>query len=274
MSAFGYGASYMPSWRGNIQATTNAQNPTFNVAPEMARPNFNPAATSPWADPTLNDVGDWKRSAGGYDLGNLSHGGTTEGYYGDFVNRDAWRNPLEQLYGVINPGMQNPNELGKQNSLGANGINGMSYTPIYGYPTLGGGPGSGNDGLKNVNNLGPIEVGRKYNVNPGDMMGDKHGGAQQMYAAPTDAKQLYSSIGGLSLDQLMRMSGGGTTLADKFNNVAKDYSNAYANPNYGKRLYGQQDNFGGNSLTQAETSDWLQQSYQSTLKRMNDNFLL
>lgn len=87
----------------------------------------------------------------------------------------------------------------------------------------------------------------------------------QTNLAPSNSRELYSQIGNLSMDQLMRMTGGGVgTLADKYSQAAHDFKNAYANGSYRA----------GAQLSEQENTDWLQRAYNATAKRLNDNYLL
>lgn len=274
MSAMGYGSSYMPSWRGNIQAQNNMnQNPVFGISPEMPRPNFQPVADAPWQDPATQAVGTWRVEKDKSSWRNpMQTGYEGEGRY---MAQDAWRNPLDAMFGnsPMNPinGMVDESQLGKQNALGADynaRIANAQGTPIYGFRE-GGNVNGGDVPMQ-------IQIGTKYDFSPTPGT-DKYGNplAGPTGKTPLNTKELYDQIGGLTLDQMMRLSGGGNTLMDKFSATASAYKNAYANPNYGKRqAYQQEQGFGGNSLSEGETMDWLQKAYGSTLTRMNNNYLL
>lgn len=256
MSAFGYGASYMPSWRGQIQATTNSQSPTFNVAPEMPRPNFSPVAANPWeGNPNQTGFRENNPNAASQNMyqqyGPLMPSNEISGRravddptWAAQQNFPMWRNPLDSLFaaqgGSISGEMPNPK--GYTMGRDVTTSQGMANQQLM------------NQGIYD-SNYGP------NNMIPDKKMGGSPGVTPGRN--PVDPRQLYSQIGGLTLDQLMNMSGNGG-LTQKFNTVAQDYSNAYANPAYAS----------GASMSQTETKDWLQKSYESTMKRMNDNFLL
>lgn len=123
MSAFGYGGSYFPSWRGQQQSLNTQSDPLFNIAPEMVRPNFNPVASDPWIDAakqvrpgnsSTNDLLNQVPSKWGGDLG-----------------AGKWSNPIEGLSGYVAP------DYGKQ-SLGSSfspqkpGLGGPAPTSNYG----------------------------------------------------------------------------------------------------------------------------------------------
>lgn len=254
MSAFGYGASSNSSWRANAAPGNPSLDPIFSRAPAMTMPNFNPSTTSAWSNPTAMDVGDWS-------VGEKSAFGDTYNANGDYWYRDPWANPLQSLFGTLNG--QNQAATSPQVQFGQYGT-GDGYTPIYGYI-------GEQDRRNDPNNPSPggprrgipdqYQIGRIY--------------TPQGYNTPSNAKELYGSVGNLSMGQLMGLSSGSGSLADKFSQVSQDYTNAYANPNYGKRIFGQNDQvYGKNDLSQSETTDWLQKSYGALLGRLDNNYLL
>lgn len=283
MSALGYGSSYMPSWRGNLQAQNNLNsNPVFGISPEMVQPNFSPVADAPWADPRTQAVGTWRVEKDKSSWRNPLQTGQ-EGA-GRYMATDPWANPMQAMFGgptsnTLGGNMSNnwitggvnEAELGKQNSIGSNyeqRLANATATPMYGFIEGG-----------NINSGGAvpnqIQIGTQYDFTPKYLTGKNGEQTLNPGYIPQNTKELYDQIGGLSLDQLMRLSGGGTTLQDKFSATAHAYKNAYANPNYGKRqAYQQMQGFGGNSLSEGETMDWLQKAYNSSLTRMNNNYLL
>ncbi len=248
---FGYGSTYAPSWRNQ----SNPEPGTAQaIAPAMGMPNWNPNAKSPWADPMLHNVG--------------TYAGRQQG---DYQVRDPWANPLASLFGdLAGPNTQDiPAALMQQYMTP---VNAYAAQPNYdGQQILDMGRdlmGTPGTQVRKNNNLpGPVQINTQL---------DQQGlaGALPGYqATPQNTKQLFDSIGGLKQDQLMRLSGNGG-IGQKFGQVAQDYKNAYANPNYGKSLWGQNSQYGGNNLSEGQTMDYLQQSYNKLLSRMNDNFLL
>lgn len=121
MSAFGYGGSYFPSWRGQQQSLNTQSDPLFNIAPEMVRPNFNPVASDPLQNNPLNQI----QGAGSTFIPN--HYGGDQGY-------QKWSNPLEGLDQLLNTDRMPGSPSVKQNAIGAkfNGRPTQSANDPYG----------------------------------------------------------------------------------------------------------------------------------------------
>ncbi len=281
MSAFGYGSTYMPSWREGSAAQQSplSQQSQFSIAPAMSAPNWQPSVTTPWATPGVDPADgynpeDWSAYKGDFGMNQVggvqrysndwlgNHSSST----GNLYSRDPWANPLDNLWqqtmgnnGI--GGNVDPSQLGKQNAVGGsfdNRVANANVTALTGF-------GENGDSYQ----LGAGKYDFTQNTSGGK------GGSAQTYAQPTNTRDLYNSVGGLSLDQLMRMSGNQGGLQQSFSNTAQAYKNAYANPYYGQQLSMQQTgNAGVNPLSEGQTMDYLQQSYDKISGRMNDNYLL
>lgn len=270
---FGYGSTYNTSWRNT---SAPGQGTAGGIMPADMGPNFNPAATSPWADPTIRQVGSEYRHLNENGLIQNDRGATNPMW-----RRDPWANPLDALYGdPVGPG-QGPMASGGKYAMPSNPLIAPANQHQPGYTTTVGGltiqmdPNKMPQGQYGTEHMGS---GHQYDFSQ-EMQSDKYG--NQAYRSgpmpPRNTKELFDSIGGLSMDQLMRMSSfGGVT--QRFQDVAQSYKNAFANPNYGKRQFGHGSSAwqvgGPGGLNEKDTMDYLQQSYDKLATRMNDNYLL
>ncbi len=75
---------------------------------------------------------------------------------------------------------------------------------------------------------------------------------------------LYSNIQGLSTQNLQGLSNNFGDVEKRFGYAQQIYANDYANTDYAKQ----------NPMTSAQTTDWLQASYNTLTKKMDDNHLL
>lgn len=246
MSAFGYGSSYMPSWRGNTQAINNSQSPTFNIAPEAPRPNFNPVASNPIDNLDVQSAIDKRIS------------------YAD------WANPLDsvnQLYSSIN------------GPLGSKGMtpNQLSQNVYYnqdGVPYI--------DNAKfDLGNQGQMPT--KGDVLGNQRTSKFTWDTTSPGNSSASPKDLYNQVSNLSLDQLQRLSSKIPQIGQAFGSAAQGYSNAYANPWYaanaaGNRGEGQAyyNDYWKNTpqMGKSSTMDYLQKAYDVTMKQLDKAYLL
>lgn len=278
MSAYGYGSTYNTSWRSD-QSVQPGQPTAHSIAPDMQLPNFNPIAGQAMATPGLNDVGNWTIRD--------SYRGSSGG---DYLNRGAWANPLDTIFGSQQQELD-PQGYGKSNSMGSQFQQGEAIYGFAGPNAVGSSWNQGqmNNYLSGNHQLGvtdttkgwgdrersgagvPEQIIVGYRPYQGQMDNGKGGPA---YNRPQNTKELFDQIGGLGLDQMMRLSSNGG-LSNQFSNVAQSYKNAYANPEYGKHLWGQQaTGYGGNTMSEKDTMDYLQKSHDQLATRMNNNYLL
>lgn len=243
-------------------------------APAAARPNFNPDPSNPWANPTQRDVGDWWTHSPGSDEFFGDRRGNQD-RRGDLWATDAWANPLDGLSSTLF-GRQMPVHPDMLPGAPAN-LGQMPTTTGY---AEGVAPGTdpnlaaAQQTLFGSGSETPVvNTGQRY-LGPGMVIGPDGRPMKDPNATPLTTKDLYDKIGGLQLDQLLKIRGGAEGLSSAFGKAALNYSNAYANPNYGKRIFGQQENFGANPLGKAESMDWLQKSYNDLLKKLDDAYLL
>jgi hypothetical protein len=245
MSVFGYGSSYpqpqMPVPQVGTWAPSGQQS-------RAARPiNFNPDVTEAWQDPGQYISGyQTQNRSGGFGIGGAAGyltGGPIGGAIGAEIGRATdyrggggstpiysnlpFENPLASLFqGQSN--LAGP-VSGKQFGLPSKGAD-LQNDPFGMYSTT-----TGKGGQQSTPGIGPM-----------------------------DPQQLYNQIGGLSLDQLQRLTPNLPNTFANFGAAAQDYANAYANPLYARQA----------TMNQGQAQDWLKQSYDSLYNRLNASYLL
>lgn len=232
-------------------ANQSSYNPDWRnqAVPQGTPQSIAPAVTQPNFAPSVTQA--WADPAR-QQVGTFSGAGEYNLY-----RNDPWKNPLDQIFRPFDP---NPVAFSANSPHQAQGINRTQIGNV-GY----GADASGRQ-------LGPVA-------------GHTLGLPRSTFSGPglgfSSTKDLYNRVQGMSQDQLLKMSNYSGALPKIFGNIAQDYTNAFANPDYGspQRINGQPyvngvPSAGASPFGKNETMDWLQKSYDDLYKKMNDNYLL
>lgn len=288
MAAFGYGSNALGamgpgqtntpdptqySTGSSIAQTVPGYQQTYQPYSPMFMPGTgqNPQATGfgGW-NPTGKAMGD--PSTYTYAWDQNSHGGVTgalqsaaNGFNGPNYtytpeNRlSPWSNFVGQAFGqgsIAN--------VGGGPVTGTMGPQAQTGTETPGYGQASGQTATNGNAGHTVQSFNPNAYANQFGNNANAVDPNRPAGSSANPSDPQSLQQLYAQINGLQGNQLQADSNNLNYYNQAFAQTATNYANAYANP-----LYAQM-----NPMSQKDTSNWLQASYNTLTNKLDQNGLL
>lgn len=252
--------SYGPINSGYQPRSSQGQN--VPGGPTGYDPNWNPGMTSMTQDPSAQNVG------------SLARGGGSHGYVENLYSRNAWDNPINQIYGGL-AGMapaqtDQSNPLQVYNSRGAS----MNMDQVKGMAGYGNtGPKNAKDLYDQIGKMSYDQLARTTTNFNSVSMRDRFQGAAQGYSNLYANENYYKGpniSSAITQNRTNQQENGGGINTTTFLDDMDRSGTADAN----QRAQGQAGFWGGSGMSQEDNSNWLKKSYGTLYQKMNENGLL